>query len=146
MRIFLISAALLSGVAMSAPAAAQYQQNDQRYGYNNNNRYSAGFERQLDQIEQRIDRLRDRRRISPSEARRLERQADQLDRLHDRYRRNGLSEAEMRDLQSRLQNLRAQVREDRRDRYRDRADDRDDRRDDRRDGWRDRRDDDDDDD
>ena len=124
MRKILISAMLLSTVAVSAPAAAQYRGG---YGFQGGN-----IERQLDQIEQQIDRLRDRRLISRDEAFRLERRAEQIDRLHDRYRRNGLSPSEHRDLQSRIQNLRHQLRAERREGRDDRWDDR---RDDRRDRW-----------
>lgn len=107
MRKLILSAAILSAVAVAAPAAAAAQHR----GYQN-----AGIEQQLDQIENRIDRLRDRRQISRGEANRLERQAEQIDRLHDRYRRGGLNRAEVRDLQGRIQNLRGQIRWDRADR------------------------------
>ena len=114
MRKFLISAMLLSTVAVATPAAAQYNRG---YGHQGQN-----IERQLDQLEQRIDQLRDRRLISNNEARRLSRQAEQIDRLHDRYRRNGFTAWETRDLQSRVQNLRQSLRwertEDRRYGYR----------------------------
>ena len=119
MRKFLISAVLLSSVAISAPAAAQYRGG---HGFQGSN-----IERQLDQIEQQIDRLRDRRLISRDEAFRLERRAEQIDRLHDRYRRNGLSHGERRDLQSRIHNLRQQVQSERREGRHDRRDDRRDR-------------------
>ena len=98
MRKILISAMLLSSVAISAPAAAQYRGGG--WGHQ-----GANIERQLDQLEQQIDRL------------------------HDRYRRNGLSAGEHRDLQMRIQNLRQRVQAERREgRF-------DDRRDDRRDRW-----------
>jgi hypothetical protein len=107
MRKFLISAIALSTVALSAaPATAQYRGG----GYNQG---GAGIERQIDQLEQQIDRLRDRRLISNSEAVRLSRQAEQIDRLHDRYRRNGLSQGEQRDLMQRVQNLRQRVQAER---------------------------------
>ena len=125
MRKILISAMLLSSVAISAPAAAQYRGGG--YGHQ-----GANIERQLDQIEQQIDRLRDRRLISRQEAFRLERRAEQIDRLHDRYRRNGLTQYEHRDLQSRIHNLRQLVQSERREGRDDRWDDR---RDDRRDRW-----------
>jgi len=112
MRKFLISAIALSAVALSAaPATAQYR------GGNNNG--GAGIERQIDQIEQQIDRLRDRRLISNAEAMRLSRQAEQIDRLHDRYRRNGLSQSEHRDLTQRIQNLRQRVQSERQEGRRD---------------------------
>jgi hypothetical protein len=121
MRKILISAMLLSAVSISAPAAAQFR-GGQGYGQ------GANIERQLDQIEQQIDRLRDRRAISNNEARQLMWQAEQIDRLHDRFARNGLTQYERRDLQNRIQNLRQRVQAER---HEGRAD----RRDDRRDRW-----------
>src|SRR5688500_20172504 len=94
MRKILISAMLLSTVAISAPAAAQYRGGG--YGHQ-----GANIERQLDQIERQIDRLRDRRLISREEAFRLERRAEQIDRLHDRYRRHALRPAARRGLRAR---------------------------------------------
>jgi hypothetical protein len=107
MRTFLISALALSAVAVSAPAAAQQ--------YRGGNHNGANIERQIDQMERQIDRLRDRRLVSRNEATRLARQAEQIDRLHDRYRRNGLSQGEHRDLLQRIQNLRQSVRYERRE-------------------------------
>ena len=127
MRKFLISAMLLSTVAAAAPAAAQYNRG---YGHQGQN-----IERQLDQIERRIDMLRDRRLISNNEAFRLSRQAEQIDRLHDRYRRNGLTQREHWDLQNRIQNLRQHLRAERREGRDDRRDDRWDDRRDRDDRW-----------
>jgi hypothetical protein len=114
MRKLLISAIALSTIAVSAPAAAQY-----RGGYGHG---GPAIERQLDQIERQIDRLRDRRLISGSEANRLERQAEQIDRLHDRYRRNGLSQREHYELTQRIQNLRSQLRYERQEGREDRRD------------------------
>lgn len=116
MRKFLISAMLLSTVAVATPAAAQYNRG---YGHQGQN-----IERQLDQLERQIDNMRDRRLISRNEAIRLSRQAEQIDRLHDRYRRNGLTQREHWDLQNRVQNLRQQVRYERREGRDDRRDDR----------------------
>jgi len=107
MRNILISALLVSAVAVSAPAAAQPRGG---YGYGHG---GANIERQLDQIEQQIDRLRDRRLISQREAARLGYQAEQIDRLHDRYRRDGLSQREHADLQQRIQALRNRVQSER---------------------------------
>jgi hypothetical protein len=115
MRKILISAALVSAVAMAAPAAAQYRDynrgNDRNYGYNQ----GRNIEREIDQIKQRIDQAARRGTISRSEANRLFRRADQLDRLADRYRRNGLSPREHDELQRRVQDLRQQLRFERRD-------------------------------
>ena len=119
MRKFLIPAILMSSVALAAPAAAQNRHAG--YGHGGGN-----IERQLDQIESQIDRLRDRRLISQREARRLDNRAEQIDRLHDRYRRGGLTRYEARDLQQRIQQLRQEVRAERREgRYADRDDRRD---------------------
>lgn len=121
MRNFVISAILLSSVALAAPAAAQHRGG----GYGHQPVRGAGIERQLDQIEDQIDRLRDRRLISRGEAKRLESRAERIDRLHDRYRRGGLSHYEVRDLQQRIAALRQDVRAERREgRFADRRDDR----------------------
>ena len=108
MRKILISAMLLSAVSISAPASAQFRGGGHGYGQG-----GANIERQLDQIEQQIDRLRDRRAISNNEARQLMRRAEQIDRLHDRFARNGLTQYERRDLQNRIQNLRQRVQAER---------------------------------
>jgi len=107
MRKFLIPALIVAAVA--APAAAQ-----PRSGYDAR-RGGAGIERQIDQLEQQIDRLRDRRLISSNESQRLARQAEQIDRLHDRYRRDGLSRREFAELDQRIQALRQRVQEERRE-------------------------------
>ncbi len=124
MRKFII-AALIGSTVAAAPAAAQYGGRGGGYGY------GQGVEQQLGQITQRVQRLRERRQITPQEAQRLFRQADGIDRLQDRYARDGLSRWEREDLLRRVQALRSQVRWERNDRY-DRDDDRYDR-DDRRD-------------
>ena len=119
MRKFLISAALLSAAAVTAPASAQYRDYDRGSDY----RGGQGIERQLDQIEDRIRRAEDRDRISRGEANRLLRQAEQIDRLYDRYRRNGLTRWEHQDLQNRIHNLRQRLQFERReDRWDDRRD------------------------
>ena len=119
MRKFLISAALLSAAAVTAPAAAQYRDYDRGSDYGG----GQGIERQLDQITDRIRRAEDRDRISRSEANRLLRQAEQIDRLYDRYRRNGINQREHYDLQNRIQNLRQRLQFERReDRWDDRRD------------------------
>jgi len=119
MRKFMISAALLSAAAVTAPAAAQYRDYDRGSDY----RGGQSVERQLEQIEDRIRRAEDRDRISRGEANRLLRQADQIDRLYDRYRRNGLTRWEHQDLQNRIHNLRQRLQFERRDnRYDDRRD------------------------
>ena len=114
MRKLLITA--LVAASVSAPAAAQY-----RGGFDGRGR-SAGIERQIDQIEQQIDRLRDRRLISSNEASRLARQAEQIERLHARYRRDGLSPREHDDLQQRIHSLRQRLQSERREGHDERRD------------------------
>jgi hypothetical protein len=106
MRKFLIPTIVLSVLTVAAPASAQHR--GQHHG-------GAGIERQIDQMERQIDRLRDRRLISRNEAHRLSRQAEQIDRLHDRFRRDGLSQREHHELMQRIQNLRQSVRYERRE-------------------------------
>jgi hypothetical protein len=119
MRKILISALVLGATVVSVPASAQYNR-----GYRSDDR----IDQQIREIESRIERAAQQRRISRVEARRLLRQADQIDRLEDRYSRNGLTRWEAQDLRQRVQNLRSQLRFERQDRRWDDRDDRDDRR------------------
>ena len=122
MNKFIISLALASTVAIAAPAAAQYQRDDgdQDSGYDRGDR-NYGFQqgRQLDQqiyqLRERIMRVSRRGAVSRQESIRLQRQLDQIERRHDEYSRNGINRDEQYNLQRRIQNLRAQVREDRQD-------------------------------
>jgi hypothetical protein len=126
MRKILISAVLISMVAV-APAAAQYYPQNRGYGHGAGN-----VDREIDQIRDRIRRAEQRDRISRREAFRLLRQADSIDRLYFRYRRNGLTQWEARDIHNRIRSLRERLRFERQE---DRRDDRRDDRDDRRDRW-----------
>lgn len=121
MRKILISAILLGVAATSAPAAAQY---DRRYDdrYDVDYRGGQGIDRQLQNLEQRIDNAYQRRLISGGEARRLRDQANDIGRLFDRYRRNGLSGREHQDLQYRIQNLRQRLQWERREGREERRD------------------------
>jgi hypothetical protein len=118
MRKFLISAALISTTAISAaPASAQ--------SWGNNRGYNSGqnVQQQISQLVDRIRRAEDRDIISQREEQRLLRQANQVNNLFQRYRRNGLTQWEHRDLQQRIQNVRAQLRSERQEeRYDDRRD------------------------
>jgi hypothetical protein len=120
MRKILMSAVLLGTLASAAPAAAQYGDYRGGYGYNQ----GQNIDRQLDQLQQRVDRMYQRRLISQREASRLSRQIDQTDRLYDQFRRNGLTRGEFYEIQNRIQNLRAQIREERQEGRYDRRDDR----------------------
>jgi hypothetical protein len=132
MRKLLISAVMLGTLASAAPAAAQYgDRGGYGYGYNQ----GQNIRQQLANLQDRVDRLYQRRLLSDREARRLSRRIDETERLFEQYRRNGLTRSEQYDIQNRVQNLRSQIREERQEgRY-----DRDDRYDDRRDDRRDRR-------
>jgi hypothetical protein len=94
---------MLSSIAAAAPAAAQSYRNDNR------------FDRQIDQLVDRIHRAEDRDVISRREEDRLLRQARQLSYIEQRYSRNGLTRWEAQDLQRRIQDLRAQFRWERAD-------------------------------
>lgn len=126
MRKFLISAALLSVAAVSAPAAAQYHDGRAAYGFNQ--RGGQGVERQVQQLHQRIDNMYQRRLLSNREARRLHSSAENIRRRHYDYARNGISPREHHDLMNRIQNLRQRL-------QRERFEGREQRRDDRRGRW-----------
>jgi hypothetical protein len=110
MRKLLVSTLILSSLVGAAPAVAQ------NWGSRGDSRY----DRQIDQLIDRIHRAEARDLISRREEDRLLRQARSLDRLEDRYSRNGLTRWEAQDLQRRIANLRAQLRWERHDgpRYR----------------------------
>lgn len=126
MRIFLISAALLSSVAIAAPASAQH--GHRGHGYNQGPTRSQQVEHQLDQFHDRIRRAQDRRLLSTREENRLLNRVLHLRQLYDGYRRNGLSQREQQDLHGRIQDMRqrlqSELREGRQDRREDRRDDR----------------------
>ena len=132
MRKFLISAAVAAAATLSiaSPAAAQYGQRggyDQRGGYNQQGRgygYGQGradhqavqqLLRNVERIEQRIQRSYQRRAISQREAQRLSREASDVRQRILRAGRNGLSQREYLSLQSRVNQLQHHVREERRD-------------------------------
>ena len=102
MRKLLISMMMLSSVVAVSPAAAQ------RSG-------GHGFDRQIDQIVDRIHRAENRDVISKREEARLLSEARQLRYLENRYGRGGFTRWEARDLQHRIDRLRAQFRFERAD-------------------------------
>ena len=118
MRKFLISAALLSAVAVAAPASAQNYR-----GYGQGPTRSVQIERQIQNLRDRIRVAEDRDRISEREEDNLLRRLGNIAERYDRFRRNGLSRGEQNDLHRDLQDLRqrlqAERREDRRDDRRD---------------------------
>ena len=61
-----------------------------------------GFEREVDRVQDRIENARDAGQLTRAEARGYRREARAIDNLRDRYSRDGLSDAESRDLQARI--------------------------------------------
>jgi hypothetical protein len=125
MNKIIISMAAVSGLAIAAPAAAQYA--------------GANLQVRVQQLQTEIQTGVQRGTISRAEAGPLRERLRQLTRLERQYARNGLTRVERQDLQTRIQNLRQQIRyaersgDPRYDRDRDGDDDRYDRNDDNRD-------------
>lgn len=110
-----------SAVMVSTPALAQnfsisfgigspgYSQ-PYGYGHGRGYGYSArDLHYRARALSQHIDRLAWSRDVHPLEARRLARELDQYQRLEYRYARNGLSRAEYRDLDHRLDRIQYQL-------------------------------------
>lgn len=115
MRKVLISLALVSASLTAIPAAAQGY-----YGGVSNRDYASRsvhreIQRDIQQLENRIDRSARRGRISRREAISLRREAVQVRQLHYRYARNGLDRSEARNLAIRLDRLQQRVRYERND-------------------------------
>jgi len=127
MRKLLVSTLMLSALLGAAPAAAQYygdrDSRDYRYDRDSrdyrydDNRYRGDnrYDRQIEQLIDRIQRAESRDLISRREEDRLMHQARQLNYLENRYSRNGLTRWEAQDLQRRIASLRAQFRWERQD-------------------------------
>jgi chromosome segregation ATPase len=109
----LLIPAILIGAAVAAPASAQYQGRGYGHGYG----YGQGqdIHRQLQQLDQRIERAFQRGAITRNEARELSNDLRRIENRFRDYRRNGLSPREHQDLQYRIRELREDIREDRRD-------------------------------
>ena len=110
MRKLLISAALVSAVALSAPASAQRWDN-RGHGYSQGQ--TRGFDRQLQQLRQRIDNMYQRRLLSGNEARNLQGRVGHVRQRLYSYSRNGLSYRERQDVQHRIHNLRQRLQRER---------------------------------
>lgn len=117
MRKFLISAALVSAVAIAAPAAAQYQGQGRHNGWSQGNRnHDRQIVRDIEQLDNRIDRAFQRGVISRREAMGLNREVNQLRQLFHRFSRDGLDRGEAIHLQHRIDRLQQRLRFERRDR------------------------------
>lgn len=107
MRKILISLAIASATMVASPAVAQ-----RGYGHQAGNQ----IQREINQLENRIDRSFQNRQISRREATSLRRDANGLQRDYYRFARNGLDRGEIRNLQVRLDRLQNRLRYERRDR------------------------------
>ena len=125
-------AALVAGSALGVaiPAQAQYypQQQQQHDGwrgdrddnrYDHNDRYDNGQARaiaaQIQQLEQRVNRVDSRDRISEREAATLRRAVANLRQEFRSYSRNGLTQREAQILRERIQRIRARLQYERHD-------------------------------
>jgi hypothetical protein len=116
--------AVLAALAAAAPAAAYPHRTD-----------GEALRRDIAQLENRLDRLDDTRRISGREEARLDRSIDQLKRTWSRYARDGFTRGERQSLSAQIDRVRYDLQRQARDRNdhagrydRDRWDHRDDRR------------------
>ncbi|HEY0325966.1 MAG TPA: hypothetical protein VGC46_08330 [Allosphingosinicella sp.] len=107
MRKVLITLAIASATVVASPSVAQ------RYGYGHQ---GGQIQREINQLENRIDRSFRNGRISRREAASLQREANGLQRDYFRFARNGLDRGEYRNLQVRLDRLQNRLRDERRDR------------------------------
>ncbi len=133
MRKLLITlAAASASLLVAAPASAQgyygggygeYGDQIGHYGHPGARALVQRFDQQISRLRHRIERLAERRAISPGEYRSLRNHSAELrQRLH-RFAYNGLSRGEVQDIADRIDNLRERIRDERRDGRRDRYDD-----------------------
>lgn len=107
MRKILLSIALASSAFAAMPASAQawrIQPSVQRQ-----------IQSDINQLSNQIQRATQRRTITQREAAGLNRDTVQLQRLHNRYARNGLTRAEVSQLELQVNRLRQRLRLERRD-------------------------------
>ena len=127
MRKILISLAVTAATLTAVPAAAQYRDNDRRWDQREDRRWDQREDhrdrravqhllRELDQVQQRVERSSNRGIISPREAFALRRELSRVrDRLH-RSARNGLSQREVQELSFQIDRVEQRLRVERRDR------------------------------
>jgi hypothetical protein len=117
MRKFLVSAVLAaSTLAVAAPAAAQYyppQGYGQGYGYNYG--HVRSLDARIDALQRQIRNLDRRNILSNREADRLRAQSNDLERRLRRVARNGFSQWEARDIETRIYRLEARIHREARD-------------------------------
>ncbi len=122
MKTLLLGMAAVSAVAIAAPAAAQYQSNDNRYQsdnrYQNDTRYGnqqayageTGLDNRIANLDQRLQAGIRSGAIDRTEARGLRMEMRDLIRLEARYSTDGISVAERQELQGRIRALRQNLR------------------------------------
>jgi predicted RNase H-like nuclease (RuvC/YqgF family) len=119
----LIASGLVAATALTAlPAQAQpygHDRYDQRHDGHHDQYYGGGQAQairvQIDNLQQRVERVDRRDRISEREAAALRRDVYRLRQQYRDYSRNGLSRREVQVLQDRIQNVRQRLQYERRD-------------------------------
>jgi hypothetical protein len=112
MRKLLLAMTAVSGLAIAAPAAAQYNQG---YQYDRNQprtdaEFNARLDQRIDMIEARLEAGIDAGELDRNEVRNLRAQIRTLNRLHRDYAANGLTARERQELTTRLRTLRQEIR------------------------------------
>ena len=119
MRKVLISLAAAGTVlALAAPASAQYYSAPQGYGYGygyNNYGGVRALQARINDVQRRIEFLRDRRAITRNEANGLRSESRELERRLYRASRYGLNPNEVQNIQYRIGRLERHVRHEVRD-------------------------------
>jgi hypothetical protein len=107
MRKLVVSIVIASAAVTAAPATAQYWRLSQSV--------HREIRQDINQLENRIERAADRRRISQREATSLLRDARHVRRLYRNYTQNGLTRREVADLEWRVNRVQQRLRMERRD-------------------------------
>src|SRR5215213_2634854 len=119
MRKVLISlAAAGTALALATPASAQYYSAPQQYGYGygyNNYGSIPALQARINDVQRRIEYLRDRRAITRNEANGLRNESRDLERRLYRSSRYGLNPNEVQNIQYRIARLEQHVRHEVRD-------------------------------
>lgn len=117
MKKIVVPALALAAASVAVPAAAQSLSISISSGsaYTQNYGGWQNISQRKYQLDRRIDRSFQNRRLSSREANRLKSELNALVRLEARYARGGLTRWERNDLDRRYDGLAAQVREERRD-------------------------------
>ena len=111
-KIFAAPFAIAAGLALAVPAQAQPARHD---AWRLTPARNAEIRQDINSLRTAIDRAAARRTISQREANGLRNQARDIQRLYASYSRNGLTRAEVRNLEVRVNSVRASLRMERRD-------------------------------